>query len=181
MIPTEFASSTCSDRRRAETYRGRLGVAVWSTIVDELAEHEPYESAEAYWSDFLWAARFLLLGGDEAAFAAADAARDADRAAEAKAAAGESTTAGAIVEALAAKGIPAAVHQTGGNCATVYIGEGKEDTVAIGPGCYDWHHPALSEFDWDGLAVGLSDDEDRWQEVRSMAALVEAVEWYMEG
>jgi hypothetical protein len=82
-------------------------------------------------------------------------------------------TAGDIIAALETAGIPATVEQTGGNCATIVVGD---DLVWIGPGSYNWAEPAASNFDVDYLPVGTADEDD-FIDVATLDEIVAAVVW----
>lgn len=69
---------------------------------------------------------------------------------------------------------PVTVEQTGGGCATVYVGTYGEDGrawLAIGPGSYEWTDPWASAFDApDDVCVGPDDDGQGYVQYPDSAA-----------
>lgn len=57
---------------------------------------------------------------------------------------------------------PVTIEQTGGGCATLYVGSRDDDGrywLAIGPGSYDWSEPWASAFDAPGDVCICPDDD----------------------
>lgn len=82
----------------------------------------------------------------------------------------EHVTAGTLIAALAASGVPGArVEETGGGVATILV----SPDVNIGPGCYRPSDPLASEFSFSDLYVGPDDGSGTY--VDSRGALVAAV------
>ena len=73
-------------------------------------------------------------------------------------------TACAILRAIRAAdaSVPVTVQQTGGGCATVYVGAydaaRERFTLAIGPGSFDWGNSTLSTFALGDTCIGPDDD-----------------------
>ncbi|MGK3708745.1 hypothetical protein [Arthrobacter sp. IK3] len=68
-------------------------------------------------------------------------------------------TADELTGALAAKGIDAFVHQTGGNTATIYATLPR-NIIIVGPGVFNYENPGASVFTSQDLYVGTLAEED---------------------
>lgn len=92
-------------------------------------------------------------------------------------------TAAEIIDALRAVDITAEVGQSGGGCATIYVGptvtDDNGDTIhacLIGPGSYHWTEPLASTFYSGDLYAGPDDAGDDQDAVKTCATVDEVVD-----